>query len=248
MSKKSFILYTDFKEVLDKLSDEQAGKVMKSLYQWQTDGRVEYCDTMTDLIITPLISQFKRDADKWESIRLKRSEAGKKGGRPRVHKAKQANASFDKQTITKKAVNANVTVNVNDTVTSKVSESDDSSCQLPLEDRPQPHRINAPKKAAKPVPYEKIFDLYAEKCPSLEEIRVVDVARKNGAKRLWGRAGGSKDPKLAMEYIGLFFDGAQDSAFLRGEKPTDEYPGRYGTFEVITRDGWITKIMEGKAQ
>lgn len=128
----------------------------------------------------------------------------------------------------------------------EVSETSVSSCQLALRDRPQPHRINGTPRA-KPVPYDEIFAMYADKCPSLVKVRVRDQTRKRGAKRLWGRAGGSKDPKLAMEYIGLFFDGAQDSPFLRGEKQTEKYPGNYGLFEVITRDEWITKIMEGRA-
>lgn len=114
-SKKSFILYTDFKEVLDKLTDEQAGKVMKALFDWQVNGDAAEHDTLTDLITTPIITQFKRDQDKWESIRLKRSESGKLGGRPRKHKAKEANALLGKQNKAKKAVN----VTVNDNVTSK---------------------------------------------------------------------------------------------------------------------------------
>lgn len=122
-NKKSFILYTDFKEVLDKLTDEQAGKVMKTLFDWQVNGDVAKHDTLTDLITTPIITQFKRDQDKWEVIRLKRSESGKLGGRPKIHKAKKANALSGKQSKAKKAVNVTVNANVNVTSKSKARPS-----------------------------------------------------------------------------------------------------------------------------
>ena len=156
--KKSFILYTDFKEVLDKLSDEQAGRVFKSLLEWQSNGSIENADTLTDLITTPIITQFKRDQNKWEEIRLKRSEAGRKGGRPRGDKAKKAIASFDKQTITKKAVNVTVNGNVNDTVRRK--ESDRSIVELIYKAYPKKvgkgAAIKAIEKALQTIEAEKL--------------------------------------------------------------------------------------------
>ena len=125
-----------------------------------------------------------------------------------------------------------------------VSETSVSSCQLPLEDRPQPHRINAAKKA-KPVPYQRIFELYAEKCPSLKQMRQRSTKRDTGARRLWGRAGGHKDEDRAWQYLQLFFDAAQDSGFRRGEQSNGQHPNWKADFVYITQDETIAKIMEG---
>jgi len=125
-----------------------------------------------------------------------------------------------------------------------VSETSVSSCQLALQDRPQPHRINGAKKA-KPVPYQKIIDLFCEKCPSFVRPRQLDDKRRKGARKLWGRAKGHQNPDKAWEYIGVMFDAAQESAFLRGEKPSKDFPNWKASFEYITRDDQITKIMEG---
>jgi hypothetical protein len=122
MSKKSFILYTEIKDVFEKLTREQVGNVMMALLEWQETGSAGGVDPITDLVITPIIAQFKRDSDKWEIIRLKRSEAGKLGGRGNKSKANKANALstkqkkakalFDKQTKANKAVNVDVDGNV----------------------------------------------------------------------------------------------------------------------------------------
>jgi hypothetical protein len=109
--KKGFILYKDFNSTLDKLSDTQAGKVFKAIYKWQLSGELPEMDFALELVITPIIEQFNRDASKWESTRASRSDAGRKGGL-----AKQANARSAKQN---KQDLANLAVS--DSVNEKVS-------------------------------------------------------------------------------------------------------------------------------
>ena len=81
-------------------------------------------DLLLEVAFEPIKQQFKRDLNKWEAIKEKRSEAGKLGGRPKKQtKAKKANGFLEKQTKAKKAVNVNVNVNdsvsVNDNVINK---------------------------------------------------------------------------------------------------------------------------------
>jgi hypothetical protein len=83
---KSFILHLDSLEILDKLPDEQAGKLFKAIYLYQKTGKIEGLDYALDLVITPFVNQFKRDKNKWELEIKKSSDKGKIGNLKRWHK------------------------------------------------------------------------------------------------------------------------------------------------------------------
>lgn len=83
---KSFILHLDSLEILNKLSDEQAGKIFKSIYQYQKTGEVNELDFALDLVLSPFLNQFKRDKLKWDEEVKKSSDKGKIGNLKRWHK------------------------------------------------------------------------------------------------------------------------------------------------------------------
>lgn len=128
--KKSFVLYSDLFNLVSQLPDETAGKLFKIILQYVNNIEVCVEDLLLKIAFEPIRTQLERDFEKWDKIKVRRSEAGKQGGRPKkieneietveeTEKAKKANALFEKQSKAKKAVNVNdtVTVNVNDTVT-----------------------------------------------------------------------------------------------------------------------------------
>ena len=125
-NKKSFVLYSDLMDIVNDLSDEQAGKLIKIIVDYVNDRNPEVEDQLLKIAFLPIKNQLKRDLKKWEDIKVKRSESGKLGGRPKKQtKAKKANGFSEKQTKAKKAVNVNVSVsdnvNVNDSVINKES-------------------------------------------------------------------------------------------------------------------------------
>lgn len=104
--KKSFILYCDQRGTWERLSDEQAGKLIKHVLAYVSDENPEG-DFVTELAFEGIKGALKRDLQKYEEIKLKRSEAGRKGGKQT--QAKQASASSAKAN---QAVNDNVNENV----------------------------------------------------------------------------------------------------------------------------------------
>ncbi len=66
--RKSFIIHKDSLDILDQLSDEQAGKLFKAIFYYQKTGDSEQFDQFTKIIITPFISQFRRDENKWLNV------------------------------------------------------------------------------------------------------------------------------------------------------------------------------------
>lgn len=111
--KKSFVLYADYIDVFEQLSNEDAGQLIKHMFNYVNDKDPTTDNKLVSLSFALIKSQLKRDLKKWDEIKLKRSESGKKGGL-----AKQANARSAKQNLANQAVTVNDTVNV--TVTSSI--------------------------------------------------------------------------------------------------------------------------------
>lgn len=111
-NKKSFVLYADLLHTVQQLPDDKAGLLFKHILKYVNDLNPETKDLIVKVAFEPIKQQLKRDLLKWDDIRVKRSESGKLGGRPKKQiKAKKANGLFDKQIKAKKAVNVNVNVN-----------------------------------------------------------------------------------------------------------------------------------------
>ena len=75
--KDSFVLYTDQKAVIDKLSNEQAGKLIKAIYTYIETEKLPKLDMTLDLVITPFITTIDRDKKKYEEISKIRANASK---------------------------------------------------------------------------------------------------------------------------------------------------------------------------
>jgi len=106
-NKKTIVIYSDWIATFDKLTDEEAGKLIKHLLRYVNDMNPE-ADRLTDLIFSQFKVQLKRDLCKWEEVKEARSKAGRIGGQ----KSGQIRRSKTKQNEANEAVNDNVNVNV----------------------------------------------------------------------------------------------------------------------------------------
>jgi len=125
--KNSFIMYCDSSKQINMLSDQQAGRLLKAILEYTSNGVVtEFGDPMIELVFSYIQGHIDRDSQKWEDVRQKRVMAGRKGG-----KATQANACFAKQSQANQAVNVNDNVNANEndnvTVNETVNDNGDKS-------------------------------------------------------------------------------------------------------------------------
>jgi len=102
MPQKSFILHQDSLVILEKMTDEQAGKFIKILYYFKKTGELQELDFAMEMATTPFLNQFKRDGIKYNNVCEARKLAGSKGGKQKV-----ANASKCKQKVANLAENDN---------------------------------------------------------------------------------------------------------------------------------------------
>ena len=105
--KKSFILYCDQRGTGERLSNEQAGKLIKHVLAYVNDENPE-ADFITELAFEGIKRALKADLIKYEQIKTKRIESGRKGG-----KQTQANQASATSAKANQAVNGNGNVIVN---------------------------------------------------------------------------------------------------------------------------------------
>jgi uncharacterized phage protein (TIGR02220 family) len=116
--KTSFILYADQRSYFDKLTDDEAGRLIKHIFSYVNDENPNPVDRITDLSFEPIKLQLKRDLKKYEVVVNRNQENGKKGGRPKnQEEPKKPSGLFNNPSKPKKADNDNDNdnVNVNDT-------------------------------------------------------------------------------------------------------------------------------------
>ena len=125
MAKNSFILYHDQKEIIDELTDEQAGKLFKAIYEYNVNKSVKLDGTLK-IIFIPFKTSFDRDSKKYKDIVDKRSEAGKKhtgNQHTRKKELEQMEQVFQIGTNGTDSVSVSVSDSVNDNVSDSVSVS-----------------------------------------------------------------------------------------------------------------------------
>jgi hypothetical protein len=114
--KTSFILYADQRSYFDKLTDEEAGRLIKHIFSYVNDENPNPVDRITDLSFEPIKLQLKRDLIKYESIVNRNKSNGSLGGRPKTQEEpKKPTGLFGNPSKPKKADNDTVNDTVNDT-------------------------------------------------------------------------------------------------------------------------------------
>lgn len=81
--RKSFILHKDSLGILEKLDNDQAGKLFKAIAKYNDSGEIA-CDFQTELLLFPFQKQFDRDNDSYKKTTERNRINGSKGGRPKT--------------------------------------------------------------------------------------------------------------------------------------------------------------------
>lgn len=137
--KKSFLLYCDQRNIFEMLTDEQAGRLIKTIYSYVNDENPSVDELYLKLAFEPIKLQLKRDLKRWGSVKQERSKAGILGNLKRYNEdlynkvvngdieldeaQKVAKARKSSQSDTNVAVTDNVTVTVTDNVNVNVNDT-----------------------------------------------------------------------------------------------------------------------------
>lgn len=116
-----FLVYKDWESLFDSLdSNEEAGELIKALFAFAKRGEIAEFSGALKMAFIFMSQQLERDGLKWEETCNRRSESGKKGGRPaKAKESKKTNCFLEKQNKAKEADTDTDTEKDTDTVTDK---------------------------------------------------------------------------------------------------------------------------------
>lgn len=159
--KKSFVLYFDCKKQIDMLSDEQAGKLFKALFDFaESDEIPEFSDGMLTMAFSFISAQIERDSVKYE-------ERCEKNRQIALEREKRKRERFNTNVNECKQTNTNNTDTDNDTDNDNGNE-----------------KKKADKSAPSPSQIAEIVDLYHKICTSYSKVTVISDTRKRALKTL----------------------------------------------------------------
>lgn len=80
-NKKAFLLYYDYFEIISELNDEQAGKLLKAIYEFLMYGtEIDSQDGMLRIVWKQIRNNLIRDMDKYEKAVEEQANKSKLGG------------------------------------------------------------------------------------------------------------------------------------------------------------------------
>ena len=236
VNKKSFVLYKDFKLMVDALNVEEAGHIFKAIYSFVHGEELRLPDNLKFAFIA-FEQALRRDLDKWNIELEHRREAGKLGGIAKANNAKQdiANLASARSAKQNKQVLKNVasladSVSVNESVNDILKEECSNTLvgltpDLPVDNSPLDYQL-----------YKNTWNELAQRCPALSKIELLTDKRKRKIKQ---RLSKLKDFDLK------FAEACQlipDRPFLLG----DSKGGWVASFDwLVANDENVLKVLEG---
>jgi len=83
--KKAFIVYTNWEQTFENLTDEEAGRLIKHLFRYVNDREPVAPDRITEIVFEPLKAVIKVDLKKYEKVIENKSFQGRLGNLKRWH-------------------------------------------------------------------------------------------------------------------------------------------------------------------
>ncbi|MDD6666695.1 MAG: DUF6291 domain-containing protein [Lachnospiraceae bacterium] len=225
MNKKTFIMYQSWYAAFRTMSNEQAGSLIKAIYDYQTDKTAEPDDESVKFVFEIIKEKLDEDSEQYKNIVSARSKAGRSGGRPKSSDSEKANAFSEKQIKAKKANAFSEKQNNPDTDTDTVSDtvSDSDSDTVSEDECSSSTYIN----------YQKVVDDYNATCVSLPSVKSLSNDRR---KAIRARLRDHSEADLHEA-----FEKAEASPFLRGQNDRNWN----ATFDWILKDRNLAKILDG---
>ena len=92
--KKGFILFLNFLPMIDALTDEEAGRLIKAIMHHENGEEIDLTnDRLVQAAYLGITPQIDLQNEKWEKTKEARREAGRRGGIAKVSNAKQTLAN-----------------------------------------------------------------------------------------------------------------------------------------------------------
>jgi len=132
-NKKSIIVYADWIEQFEYLTDEEAGKLIKHFFRYVNDQNPTAPDRFTEMAFIPIKQTLKRDLISWGQTLEGRSKAGKASAEARKlakevkeNPTHSTSVDFVQHTSTNPTDSVNVSVSDSVTTSTQIIKFDDA--------------------------------------------------------------------------------------------------------------------------
>lgn len=222
----SFVLFTDIKEVVEALTDEQKGVLFQAILDYQTDKEPVIDDPVAKVAFIPIKQSLDRNNRKWEKEKNSRSEAGKKGAQVRWNK--------DDECLEEMANDSNAIANDSNAITDDGKECQDVTKMAVSVPVPVPVPVSVPvSDKDKGIDYQLIADMYNDTCVSFPKLTRLSDKRKKAIK--------ARLKQYSVEDIKRAFEMAEESDFLKGGNNRDWS----ANFDWLMKDSNLAKVLDG---
>lgn len=234
MRNKAVLLYFDQYEPIRSFSDAQLGQLLRGMFVWMSGEEPTFSDPLVQMSFRFFRMEFERNEKRYEEIREKRSEAGKKGGRPSKANAfdeKQKNQKvFNESTEKQKKLIQEQEQELNQEQDQDISRYSSSlrSEEVTSVDAPSDavdeSPAATPKNPLSVCPYREILKAYQEILPTLPQVNaelfMQSSSRKSAMKARWQFL--VTDQECLTQADGIetfrkFFEWVSGMPFLMGE-------------------------------
>ena len=96
MDKNSFLIYLDYEEQFNLLTNEQIGRLMRAIIKYEKTSEITELDGMTKMAFSFIKTRLDRDREKYNKRCEKNRENAKKGGRPKKEEKQKDNSESEK--------------------------------------------------------------------------------------------------------------------------------------------------------
>lgn len=237
VAKNSFLVYYDNEVIVCRLSDDEAGKLFKSLFPYGRERiRPDFENSPAlAMAFDVLALAIDRNDEKYERRCEKNRENGRKGGLAKASKCKQSLPS-GKQGLANLADRDKD----RDKDKDKGRERDSIKPAAPhFDDEDDDYGMdpmelwNQKKQNAS---YQQIADMYNNVCVSFPRLTKMSEKRKKAIK--------ARLRTYTLEDFRKLFEMAEDSSFLKGQNNRNWS----ATFDWLINDGNMAKVLDGNYQ
>ena len=108
MKKKAFLMYTEYEQQLEDLTNEELGILMRAIFKYEKEGTVPNFTGLLKMAFSFIMSNLNSNQEKYDKRCETSAKNGSKGGRPKKENLNEnLNQNLKKPNKTKKADNDN---------------------------------------------------------------------------------------------------------------------------------------------
>ncbi len=229
--KNSFILYNDYHRHINRLSDEDAGRLFKAIFVYSMTGEVPPLSDSADMAFSFIQAQLDRDREKFAEVCRRRSENVRKRWEREKSAADKACAEESGNTNVYNCIQSDSTYTDNE----NENENENENVNENVNENGNDINISARGSSLPDIKQEakKILEAYRQLCPEFTGVGSLTHKRICSVELLLNRYGADTIRSVLRK--------AHSSSFLRGKNPR----GWTATFDWIINEENFLKVRDG---